>query len=394
MMATTQPTIVNNSDGTISLKGATISYTIDPTRKFRVITSCNNSNQTFDSKSQNGTTVYKNSIVEVGVLITPLPSTLSTTMTYQVWRSADIFFSWDQSKLEFVEAVADPFLTDKTVVDTSKVAGTVVSPGLLKFHSQALPPPESRTPPQVPQYFQWNFGGFMWSGGNRHIGKLRFKVISDFYYPTQLPTDIVASPTQSSVDGGVIVGTNLIGDIQNNANKIQSGPSPNYKVSMTLVATTAQVNVGDMVPVKVMVKPDTLPQVMSSVSTIFGWDNTKLEFMGIDKTGAKPSMRSMIDASTYAGTVNESPIPKDGNAQHNWLCMLGDKKPIDKETLIVTLNFKAISSFTDTKVEIMNTNDPRLAGISFLDETGVLGSCVPGSFVTGTINGVTIKGSV
>ena len=407
MATTPAPAIVNNPDGTVSIMGSTVTYTVDPTRRFRVITTCNNSNQTFDGKTQNGTTVYKDSIVEVNVLLTPMPvSSTSTNIFYQVWRSADIMFTWDDSKLEFIGAAADSFLTDKSTVDISKLTATVLEPGKLHFHSQALPVPEARTPPQIPLYYQWNFGGFLWAanaqgGANRHIGKLRFKVKSDFYYPTQQPTDIFAvhqliksdgTSVNSRIDGGVVAGTDVIGDIRNNANKIASGPSPAYKVSLSLVPPSTPVKMGDSVPVKILVKPETMQQVIWSVSTIFSWDPTKLEFMGIDKTGAKASISSSIDSSAANGTINESPIPKDGNAQHNWLSVLGDKKPIDKETLIVTLNFKAVSDFIDTSVNVINKSDPRMLGATVLDDTGILGSCVPGIAVTGNVNHALVRG--
>jgi hypothetical protein len=386
-----QPTATSNTNGTVSLKGTTITYTIDPTRKFRIITSCNNSNAAFNGKNQNGMTVYKNSIVEVEVMITPLPSSIVPTgTTYQVWRSADIGFTWDHTKLEFIEAIPNPLSTDKSVVDVSKIKATVLGQGRLSLHSEVLPPPELRTPKKAPQYFQWNFGGFLWSSGLRNIGKLRFKVISDFYHPTQSPTDIVAVATDSKIDGGMTVGTNVIGDIQNNANKIQSGPSPEYKVSMSLVPPTTKVKVGDTVPVRVIVSPETNPQVIWSVCTTFAWDPTKLEFMGIDKTGSKPSMSSSI--MTGYSTINESSVPKDGNAQHTWLSVLGDKAPIANSAQIVTLNFKTVSEFIDTAVEILQTNDPRLSGLVIMDDTGVYGSCVAGSFVTGKMTNATIKG--
>jgi len=398
---TTAPAIVNNPNGTVSINGATVSYTVDPTRKFRIMTTCNHSTRSFDGKTRSASNVYKDSIVEVSVLISPLPSTLVTGTSYQVWRSADIMFTWDHSKLEFIEAVADPMSTDKFVVDVAKINATVVEPGKLHFHSQALPVPEARTPPLKPQYFQWNFGGFLWNAGNRQIGKLRFRVKSDFHYPTNQPTDIVAVPQltksdgtviNSQIDGSPALGSNVIGDIQNNANRITSGPSPAYKVSLSLVPPTTSVKVGDTVPVKIMVKPETFPQVIWSVSTIFSWDPTKLEFMGIDKTGSKASMSSKIDTSAASGTINESAVPKDGNAQHTWLGNLGDKAPIDKETQIVTLNFKAVSDFIDTSVNIIDMTDPRMFGAVVLDDTGVLGSCVPGVFVTGNVNHALVKG--
>jgi len=90
--------------------------------------------------------------------------------------------------------------------------------------------------------------------------------------------------------------------------------------------------------------------------------------------------------------VNEAVIPKDGNAWHNWLCQLGDKTYIDKETLIVTLNFKVIAPFDATTVELIEKSDPRIAGLFQSDETGILGSDTPGVFVTGAKSNASVYG--
>ena len=401
------PEIINNPDGTVSIKGTTVTYTVVPTRKFRINTTCLNNNQTFDGKRVYGTTTYKDYIVEVNVLINSFSADPGLTgMSYQVFRSADIMFTWDHTKLEFIDAVKDSFLGDGSTIDYSKLKATVLEPGKLHFHSEVLPPPELRTPAQLPQYFQWNLGGYLWGANptgspNRHLGKLRFRVKTDFYHPTPLTTDIFAvhqltksdgTIYNSRIDGSPVAGTDVLGEIRNNSSKIENGPSPAYKVSHSLIAPTTPVKMGDAVPVKIVVNSETSPQRLASVSTIFSWDPSKLEFMGIDKTGAKPSMYSTIDTTTAAGTINESAVPKDGNAQHKWLSVLGDRNPIDKETTIVTLNFKAVSDFYETSVNIINKLDPRMLGATVLDDTGILGSVVPGTFVSGTINHAVIKG--
>jgi hypothetical protein len=148
---------------------------------------------------------------------------------------------------------------------------------------------------------------------------------------------------------------------------------------------------GDTVNVKVLATPANMPQVIWSVVTMFAWDKTKLELMGIDKTGAKASMMSSFDM-VCPTCINEAAVPKDGTASHNFLAMLGDKKPIDKETLIVTLKFKVVSDFTETKIEIINRSDSRVSNVTILDDMGILGSCVGGSDVTGSVTNATIKG--
>jgi hypothetical protein len=128
------------------------------------------------------------------------------------------------------------------------------------------------------------------------------------------------------------------------------------------------------------------------VATNFAWDNSKLEFMGISNAGARRAQSSRIDLPGV-GSINESSVPKDGNAFHNWLSQLGDRSYLAEEALIVTLNFKVISDFTTTNVEIIKRADPRLAGLWVPEESTVGGSNLPGYTVLGTQTpSVTING--
>jgi hypothetical protein len=196
---------------------------------------------------------------------------------------------------------------------------------------------------------------------------------------------------RSEVDGSPTVGTDILGEVRSGANEITFGPGPEHKVSHTLSAPTTKYKVGDTVPVKVLIKNEAGPQLVSSVYTIFGWDTSKLEFMGMDKKGARSSISSSI-GWTGEGRVNETSVPKDGNAAHNWLAMLGDKSFIDKENLIVTLNFKVIADFSTTEVKMLANSDPSLLGLTIIDECGVLGSNIPGYSVTGTQSGTVVNG--
>jgi len=161
----------------------------------------------------------------------------------------------------------------------------------------------------------------------------------------------------------------------------------NNKFDLTLQGPTNPVNLGDNVDVKIIVSPSALPQMLAYVATIFAWDKTKLEFMGIDKTGARPSMMSALDW-VCPTCVNEKSIPKDGTGFHNFWNKLGDKTPVAEPTLIVTLKFKAIANFTETTIEVINQADPRVAGLNILDDTGIaLGGI-------GKITNAVIKGSL
>jgi len=160
-----------------------------------------------------------------------------------------------------------------------------------------------------------------------------------------------------------------------------------YKFDLSLVGPTNQVGLGDTVNVKIMISPSTLPQILSYVATTFAWDKTKLEFMGIDKTGARAATMSSLDW-VCPTCVNEASIPKDGTGFHNFLNQLGDKTPVAAPSLIVTLKFRVIADFSETTIEVINKTDPRVAGLNILDDTGIAGGGI------GKITNAVIKGSL
>jgi hypothetical protein len=420
--AQTPPEKVPQSDGTIQLvpvPPATVftPYFIDPSMNFRVLLESQWSNRDWNGTNKNGTVAKKGDIVEVRILAQPISKTKivngKPVSLWSVFRGADFVISWDSAKFELLASSVGGFGYDTTVMNPAKSG--IVSPdqsggvnesllpqdGTVLFHAEALPVPEKRSPTRPPQYYQWNFDGYLWANSYRLLGSLKFKVKGDFYYPISQSTDIKILPsltvngveTKTRIDGSPIAGTNVLSEIRNGVNAIKFGVGSDQKVSHGLLAPTTQFKVGDVVPIKVVVKNENLPQQISSVFTIFGWDNTKLEFIGIDKTGARPSQSSSI-YMVGTGSVNEVAIPKDGNAAHNWLGLLGDKTYIDKDNVIVTLNFKVIAEFDSTSVSILQNNDPQLAGLTIFDQCGILGSSIPGAFVTGQTSNATIKGQI
>lgn len=413
------PTKVVQPDGTIQLVPVPPAfvytpYYIDPTMKFEVLLSSNWSNKDWNGASMGGRVARKGDVVTASIFIAPIPKTKTVNgkiyNTYSVFRSGDFVITWDPTIFEQLP----PQLSDPAGIFDPTKSG-IVAPALsnelnesalpqdgnMLLHTQVYPAPEKRTPALKPLYYQWNWDGFLWQAAYRVPVTLQFKVKEDFYYPTSKVTSIKVVPaltvngveTKTRVDGGVLVGDNTqLGVLKSSANDIKFGAPSEYKVSHRLAAPSTPYKVGDTVPVKILIKNETSPQSISSVSSIFSWDNTKLEFMGLDKTGAKPSMENAI-YWPLAGRINESSIPKDGNAHHNWLNMLGDKTFIDKEILIVTLNFKVVAPFDTTTVSLLKKSDPSLVGLIILDECGILGSSIPGSFVTGTQTNATITGT-
>ena len=409
------PDKVPQPDGTIQLVPVPpgfvyTPYFIDPAIKYRVFLQSGWAQKAWNGGIKNGQYGYKGEIINADILAMPLtPPPLDLIVRdkpmkvtkWSVYRAADVVVQYDHTRLELLPLGANGPAFDGSVMDASKTKYTVLGDGLILYHAEALKAPELRTPPAAPQYYQWNFDGYLWQGAYRLLGKLQFRVKDDYYLPTWgsqkafirvLPSTLHQGITiTSKVDGSPVVGTNVLGEIRSEGEDIQFGVPPTYKVSHYLTAPVTKFKVGDTIPVKIMVKPESKPQLVVSVATNFIWDNTVLELVSINKTGAPPSMENGFPL-VGATAINEAALPKDGNAMHNWLCQLGNKTYTDKETMLVTLNFKVLADFTTTKIDIAKKSDPRLIGLWVSDESQPLGSSIPGSSILGAQNGVTING--
>lgn len=406
------PDKVPQPDGTIQLvpKPPAFVYTpyfIDPTIGYRLYLQSGWAQKSWNGGIKNGQYGYKDSIITVDVLampLTPPPIVVNgkSVTKWSVYRSTDAIIQYDHTRLELLPLGSNGNAFDAAVMNASKSKYTILGDGLILYHTETLPAPELRTPPQKPQYYQWNFDGYMWQGAYRLLGRLHFRVKDDYYLPAWgqqksfirlLPSVTIQGNTiTTKVDGSPVIGTNVLKETRSEGEDIIFGVPSTYKVAHYLTAPTTKFKVGDTVSVKIMVKPESKPQLVWSVATNFIWDPTVLEFVGVDKTGAPPSMENGISRPSPT-SINESAIPKDGNAFHNWLNQLGNRKYFEGETLIATLNFKVLADFTTTKVELAKQNDPRLVGIVVSEESRPLGSTDFGDIV-GTQNGATINGTL
>jgi len=407
------PTKVPQPDGTTQLVPVPPAmvytpYFIDPSIGYQLYLSCDWANRTWNGNNRFGQIAYKGQIITADLMAMPIAKTKvingKTIYLWSIYRSTDAVIQYDHTRLELLPVDPTAFgpAFDKNVMDASKVQQTMLGEGVFLFRSEALKAPEQRTPPSKPSYYQWNFDGYMWQGGYRLLGKIRFLVKDDFYLPIwgmqrafirTLPSTIHQEKTiLTKIDGSPVLGTNVLSETRSQGEQIMFGVPADYKVSHYLTATSAKVNVGDIVPVQVMIKPDTKPQLLSSVCTNFIWDPNVLEFMGLNKAGSPPSMDNSIPMPG-PGNINEVSVPKDGNASHHWLSQLGNKTFYNKETLIVTLNFKVLANFNTTKIEIAKKDDPRFIGLWVSDESMPIGSSVPGVGILGTQNGVTLNGN-
>ena len=410
------PSIVTQPDGTLRLvpvPPATVytPYVIDPSIKYRLVMESGWSNADWQGKTRNGQVALKDREITVDLMAMPLTRTAvidgKTVTLFSVFRSADVCIGWDNTKLELLPLGPQGTAFDASVFNGSKSRLNRISPaegegsaqGVAVLHAEVLPPPQERTPALRPDYYRWNMGGFLWQGGYRLVAKLRFRVRDDFYYPVQSRTDIRILPTVShggveyatKIDGSPTKGTNVLGETRSSVNGILFGVGPEYRVTHSLVAPAVKAKVGDIVPVKVLVSSETKPQRLHSVATNFAWDPSKLEFMGISTTGSLSFQQSNL-SFVGAGNINEATVPKDGTAAHNWLCRLGTRTVVTGGGLVATLNFKVVSEFDTAAVEILGKDDPRLVGVFVLDESGILGSDIPGVFVTGTKVNAVVRG--
>lgn len=416
------PDKVPQPDGTIQLVPVAPAfvytpYFIDPAIKYRLFLQSGWAQKAWNGGIKNGQYGYRGEVITAEIMAMPLtPPPLDLIVRgspmkvykWSVYRSADVVVQYDHTRLELLPPPTTPSgngaAFDAAVMDATRTTHTALGEGLVLFHAEALKAPELRTPPLKPLYYQWNFDGYLWQGGYRLLGRLQFRVKDDYYLPTWgsqksfirlLPSTIHQGATVTTkVDGSPTVGTNVLGETRSEGEGIMFGVPNTYKVAHYLSAPTTKFKVGDTVPVRIMVKPETKPQLLSSVATIFKWDNTLLELVGIDRTGALPSMENGFPL-VGPTSVNEAALPKDGNAMHTWLCVLGSRNYLDRESLIVTLNFKVLGDFTSTAIDIIpKRDDPRLIGLWVSDDSMPLGSSVPGSSVLGAQSGVAINGTL
>ena len=189
---------------------------------------------------------------------------------------------------------------------------------------------------------------------------------------------------------------------------------PNGKINLSMVSLADQpVQVGDTFGVQIRMNADTTDQRYSVADIIFGWDNTKLEFLGVDHTGSHPYIWITYSSGGPSGLpcvedengnaipdplctglrdfygINEAMPPSDGNALYFGYGELGQTFIVtNAEVNIVRLRFRVIDSFTETEVFFI----PEITA-NFTARTRVYGSYIPGLDVVGTLTNTTIIGA-
>jgi len=184
---------------------------------------------------------------------------------------------------------------------------------------------------------------------------------------------------------------------------------PNGKINLKMVPLPTQpVQVGETIGVQIRMNADTTDQRYSVADIIFGWDNTKLEFLGVDHTGSHPYIwvppsglpcvedenGNAIPDPLCSGIrdfygINEAMPPADGNALYFGYGELGQTFIVtNAEVNIVRLRFRVIDSFAQTEVFFI----PEMTANSTA-KTRVYGSYIPGLDVLGTTTNAVIVGA-
>jgi hypothetical protein len=146
--------------------------------------------------------------------------------------------------------------------------------------------------------------------------------------------------------------------------------------------------IGQTVDVQVLVQANNQTRI-TSCDLVFGWDTTKLEFVGIDNSNILEPLASFLPQGNwdYYG-INETLPPADGNGLYYWLAPLtGIPVYITQQpSLLTTLKFKVLPNYTPTSVDIL----PEFT-VFHTAETVIYGSDVPGMNVTGTLTNAPVN---
>lgn len=149
--------------------------------------------------------------------------------------------------------------------------------------------------------------------------------------------------------------------------------------------------IGQTVDVQVLIHAPEQIRI-TSCDLVFGWDNTKLEFVGIDNANNLEALVSFLPQGNwdYYG-INETLPPADGNGLYFWLAPLtGIPVYITAEpSLLTTLRFKVLPNYTPTSVNIL----PEFT-VNHTAETVIYGSDIPGMNITGTLTDAVVDPAI
>ena len=164
---------------------------------------------------------------------------------------------------------------------------------------------------------------------------------------------------------------------------------PNAKLNLSLVFPQQTALVGDIIEVKLMVAADAGPQRFVVADVPFGWDNTKLQLLGVSLEGSHIGVMpgySTFPANDYTW-CNETIPPADGNGMLYVYGVLGYQWIVTQQPdQMVKFMFRVIDTGT-SEVVLFDSLPLRP---KYPASTVVLGCCFGGNNVTGTLTNVTV----
>jgi hypothetical protein len=168
---------------------------------------------------------------------------------------------------------------------------------------------------------------------------------------------------------------------------------PNAKLNLSLVFPQQTALVGDIIEVKLMVAAAAGPQRFVVADVPFGWDNTKLQLLGVSLDGSHIGVMpgySTFPANDYTW-CNETIPPADGNGMLYVYGVLGYQWIVTQQPdQMVKFVFRVIDTGT-SEVVLFESLPLRK---QYPASTVVLGCCFGGNDVTGTLTNATVTVSL
>lgn len=164
---------------------------------------------------------------------------------------------------------------------------------------------------------------------------------------------------------------------------------PAAKLNLTLVAPQQAVALDDIVEVQLMVSAENNPQRFVVADVAFGWDNTRLQLLGVSLVGSHVGV--MAEYSTFPindyTLCNEVVPPQDGNGMFYCYGVLGYQWIVTTEPAqMCKFRFKVIGLGRSDVV--LYDNLP--LNPQYPAKCLVYGCCVGGNVVTGSLTDTTV----
>ena len=164
---------------------------------------------------------------------------------------------------------------------------------------------------------------------------------------------------------------------------------PTAKLNLSLVAPQQAVALDDIIEVQLLVLAENAPQRFVVADVPFGWDNTKLQLLGVSLVGSHVGVMtgySTFPANDYT-LCNEVIPPQDGNGMFYCYGVLGYEWIVTTEPAQMCKFIFKVIGLGQSEV-ILYDNLP--LNPQYPAECIVYGCCVGGNIVTGSLTNTTV----